>query len=179
VNSVLHAFEKQTGRVLWKRDLREEFGATVMGYGFKNSNSSPVLARWQGREVLLAWNVDGLQAADPNDGTKLRDEDGRVFLSSAYDGARMIKDGQILWSQEKLRVYYTAVIREGETLYASIGVTGEDGGGALAHLSPAGVEVMAKTRMLSEPARTPPSLGGTVLYLRDGQKVLAVDLSGK
>jgi outer membrane protein assembly factor BamB len=110
VNSVLHGFEKKTGRVLWKRDLREEFGATVMGYGysshplaykgnlivmaggatsallslrqadgsvvwkghgFRNSNSSPVLARWQDLAALPAWNVDGLLAVDPNDGTKL------------------------------------------------------------------------------------------------------------
>jgi outer membrane protein assembly factor BamB len=272
VNSVLQGFDKQTGRVLWRRDLRADFGATEMGYGysshplaykgnlivmsggansallslrqtdggvvwkrhgFKNSNSSPVLARWQNRDVVLAWNVDGLLAADPNDGTKLWtipnptrlglpvvmplwDGDGRVFLSSAYDGARMIKDGQILWSQEKLRVYYTTVIREGETLYASIGVTGpcpltaidastgkvrwqsrefgrahllkagnvwvvagEDGTVALARLSPTRVEVLAKTRLLSEPARTPPSLGGRVLYLRDRQRVLALDLGSK
>jgi hypothetical protein len=36
----------------------------------------------------------------------------------------MIKEGNLLWSQEKLRVYYTSVIREGETLYACVGVTG-------------------------------------------------------
>lgn len=272
VNSVLHALDKQTGRVLWRRDLRADFGATAMGYGysnhpltykgnlivmaggansallslrqadgsvvwkghgFKNSNSSPVLERWQGRDVVLAWSVDGLLAADPDDGTKLWmvpnptrlglpivmplwDGDGRVFLSSAYDGARMIKEGRILWSQEKLRVYYTSAIREGGVVYASIGVTGpcpltaiddstgkvlwqsrgfgrahllkagkvwvvagEDGGVALARLSPTGVEVLAKTRLLSEPARTPPSLGGRVLYLRDRQRVLALDMESK
>lgn len=270
VNSVLSAFDKATGRLIWRRDLRAEFGGTEMGYGysshplayksnlivmaggansallslrqvdggivwkghkFKNSNSSPVLARWKGREVVLAWSVDGLLVADPADGSKLWivenqsrlglpvvtpvwSDDGRVFVSSAYDGARMIREGKVEWSRETLRVYYSTVFLEGKTIFASIGVTGpcplsaidastgkmlwqsrefsraqllkvgqvwiasgEDGSIGIARLSPERLELLAKARLLSEPARTPPSLAGRVLYLRDRQKVLALDLS--
>jgi outer membrane protein assembly factor BamB len=270
VNGVLHALDKSTGRPIWRRDLRTEFGGTEMGYGysshplvyienlivmaggarsallslrqtdgsvvwrghgFKNSNSSPVLARWGGREVVLAWSVDGLLAADPVNGRKLWmvenqsrlglpivtpvwSGDGRVFVSSAYDGARMIRDGQVEWSRETLRVYYSTVFLEGKTIYTSIGVAGpcplsaidastgrilwqsrefsraqllkagrvwvaagEDGSIGIVRLSPERMEVLAKARPLTEPARTPPSLAGQVLYLRDRQKVLALDLS--
>ena len=36
-NSVMHCFNKKTGRVLWKHDLVDEFGAPIPGRGYASS----------------------------------------------------------------------------------------------------------------------------------------------
>ncbi|HEY7819161.1 MAG TPA: hypothetical protein VIG29_13135, partial [Vicinamibacteria bacterium] len=52
----------------------------------------------------------------------------------------------------------------------------EGGDLAIASVSPAGLEVHARTALMTENAWTPPTLVGTRLYVRDRKNVLAVEL---
>ncbi len=55
-------------------------------------------------------------------------------------------------------------------------IVDEDGGVALAQLSPEGAKVLSKTTLLTNNAWTPPSLAGTKLYVRDRKSMVALDL---
>ena len=53
----------------------------------------------------------------------------------------------------------------------------EDGDLTLAHLSPQGMTVLAETNLFNTRSWTVPTLVGTILYARDREKVVALDLS--
>ena len=52
----------------------------------------------------------------------------------------------------------------------------DEGTLSLATLSPEGITVHAKGKILEPPARTPPTIAGTRLYARDFKNILALDL---
>ena len=53
----------------------------------------------------------------------------------------------------------------------------EDGDLTLAHLSPQGMTILAETSLFNTRSWTVPTLVGTILYARDREKVVALDLS--
>jgi len=82
-----------------------------------------------------------------------------------------ITSGEILWRE---RGFPRAnLIKAGERWI----IQTEDGELILAELSPEKLEVLSRVELLSKPSWTPPTLVGTVLYLRDKEIMLALDLS--
>ena len=55
-------------------------------------------------------------------------------------------------------------------------IVDEDGELALASVTPTGLEVHAQAAVLTENAWTPPTLVGSILYVRDRRSILALDL---
>lgn len=58
-------------------------------------------------------------------------------------------------------------------------VMNEDGDLALARLSPAGAEILSRTKVFDTTTWTAPTLVGTTLYARDREKIVALDLGAK
>jgi outer membrane protein assembly factor BamB len=81
-----------------------------------------------------------------------------------------IKTGQIAWQDRSFS--RTCFVYAGGKFI----VLDEDGHLALATLSPQGIQVHAKTELLSNQAWTPPTLVGTRLYVRDRKVIMALDL---
>ena len=52
----------------------------------------------------------------------------------------------------------------------------EDGTLALLSLSPERLKIHSRAEILSPPARTPPALAGTRLFLRDQRSIVALEL---
>lgn len=55
---------------------------------------------------------------------------------------------------------------------------GHDGALRLARLKADGIEVLAQAQLLEDPSWTPPTLVGSILYIRDRKTVMALDLGG-
>jgi outer membrane protein assembly factor BamB len=81
-----------------------------------------------------------------------------------------LKTGRVAW-QDRSFAKATFVYADGKAILLD-----EDGQLALVRLSPQGMSVLAKTTVLEATARTPPTLVGTNLYLRDHRKIIALDL---
>jgi outer membrane protein assembly factor BamB len=89
----------------------------------------------------------------------------------AFISAIDLKSGQIAWQDRSFA--------RAQLLYADnkVIVLDEDGVLGLATLSPQGLKVLARASVLKHLAWTPPTLVGTMLYVRDRQTISAFDLS--
>jgi outer membrane protein assembly factor BamB len=101
--------------------------------------------------------------------------DDRVYASSGDFGpapftAIDVKTGQVLWRNRSL-ARATAVLAGKQLILLD-----EDGNLALATLSPEGMTINSKVELLKGSAWTVPTLVGTTLYVRDRQRVMALDL---
>jgi outer membrane protein assembly factor BamB len=100
-----------------------------------------------------------------------------VYASSGDFGpapltAVKIATGEIAWQK---RVFAKANFLRAD---GKIIMLDEDGRLALVKLSPEGVIVMAESEQMSNPAWTPPTLSGSILFLRDRASIEALDLGG-
>jgi len=130
------AFDQTDGSVRWKTDR------------FRNSFSSPLVAAVAGRPQLLLCMAEELIGLDPDTGKLfwrfpianqwghnismpvLTGED-TIFVSSPQVGARGLRvvaegDGfrvEPVWSNRRVQVYHGSVVRGGDYVYGSTGVT--------------------------------------------------------
>ena len=81
-----------------------------------------------------------------------------------------VKTGRVAW-QDRTFPKATFVYADGKLILLD-----EDGQLALVRLSPQGMSVLARAAVLEATARTPPTLVGTNLYVRDHRKIVALDL---
>ncbi len=81
-----------------------------------------------------------------------------------------VKTGDVVW-QDRAFPKATFVYADGKLILLD-----EDGQLALVRLSPQGMTVMAKAAVLEHIAWTPPTLVGTNLYVRDRERIVALDL---
>jgi len=100
---------------------------------------------------------------------------GQIYGSSgdfgpAFMTAIDVETGKILW-QDRSFSKATLIYADGKFI-----VLDEEGNLFLARMNSQGMTVISKASLLKSKARTPPSLVGTRLYLRDRQKLLALDL---
>lgn len=99
-----------------------------------------------------------------------------VLGSSGYEGvtpltAVNVQTGELFWQE---RGYPRSnFIYAGDKLI----ILDEDGNLSLAAVSPRGMRVISKAGVLTNYARTAPTLVGTKLYLRDQKTIMAFDLS--
>jgi outer membrane protein assembly factor BamB len=81
-----------------------------------------------------------------------------------------IRTGQIQWRERKITRANTLLVGDRAI------ILDEDGVLHLARLSPAGLQEISKFQVLENLAWTPPSIGGTRLYVRDRKSIAAVEL---
>jgi hypothetical protein len=99
----------------------------------------------------------------------------QIFGSSgdfgpAFMTAMDVDTGKILWQD---RSFSKATLLYADRKFI---ILDEEGNLSLARMDIQGLTVISKAALLKSKARTPPSLVGTRLYLRDRQKLLALDL---
>jgi outer membrane protein assembly factor BamB len=135
-NAGLVAFDQRTGAVVWQ------------ALSFRNSYSSPRIARIAGEEQLVVFMAEELIGVDPATGalrwryphgnqwlhniTMPLVVDGEtIFLSSPQVGARglrLSRDGEgflleELWLTRRIQLYHASAVRSGDWVYGSSGVT--------------------------------------------------------
>ncbi|MBI3404196.1 MAG: hypothetical protein HY046_01915 [Acidobacteria bacterium] len=81
-----------------------------------------------------------------------------------------IKTGETLWRYRDMG-RSTLLLADGKLIALE-----EDGDLALLSVTPQGVTVLSKAKVLESLAWTVPTLAGTTLYLRDRKQVMALDL---
>jgi len=98
-----------------------------------------------------------------------------LYGSSGYSAAPIVTaleatTGELVWRARGFAV--AALIGVGDRLI----IFDEEGKLALATPGPEGLTVHAEAQVATHPARTPPTLLGTTLYVRDFQEIMALDL---
>jgi outer membrane protein assembly factor BamB len=98
-----------------------------------------------------------------------------VYGPSGYSASPLVvaidaRTGELAWRKRGFAV--ANVIGVGDRLV----ILDEEGTLALATPGPEDLTVHAKARVLSEPARTPPTIVGNVVYARDLETIVALDL---
>lgn len=98
-----------------------------------------------------------------------------VYGSSGYSRSPLmaainVRTGEVAWRKRGFAL--ANVIGVGNRLV----ILGDDGRLALATVDPDDLTVHAEARVLSEPARTAPTIVGNVLYARDQETIVALDL---
>ena len=94
---------------------------------------------------------------------------GPAFLTAVN-----VKSGEEAWRDRSFA--------RAQLLYAGdllLVILDEDGTLGLATVSPQGLQVLARTQVLSSLAWTPPTLAGTRLYVRDRKEIVALDLGAR
>jgi outer membrane protein assembly factor BamB len=100
-----------------------------------------------------------------------------IYFSSGGKGSQAIlsaveaRTGKILW-QERSIEKATFVWADQKLITLD-----QDGNLMIAHPSPQGFKISAKTTLLTKDAWTPPTLVGSRLYIRDRRTMMAVDLA--
>jgi outer membrane protein assembly factor BamB len=90
---------------------------------------------------------------------------GPAFLT-----ALNIKTGQSAW---QVRGFARASLLHAD---GKVIIMNEDGDLALARLTPAGAEILSRTKIFDTTSWTAPTLAGTTLYARDREKIVALNL---
>ncbi len=180
VEGQVAGFDPANGKMLWSRELRNQWGTIL---------TSPVVDD-SGRVFFSAAEV-GAVMIDPAGGDDDREiwaaketsinhsnavHDGEFVFASVGDAASFLTaislaDGKQVW---KKRGFSTAnLIRVGDQ-YVLLDFDGEL---ALVELDGEGMKVLAKATINDEKTWTPPTLLGTTLYFRDESRIAALDLS--
>jgi len=188
-NKQLHAFDKQTGEVLWSHDLVADFDAppTLIRPAVKAGYAASPTA-YQGLVIVTAGGPgQSVMAFRQDDGALvwrsgsflispatpiLVDVDGQIQLI-VYGGRTInVKTGEAAW-RERGYGRSSLVYADGKAIILS-----EDGTLMLATLSPDGFTMLSAVALFDTIAWTAPTLVGTTLYVRDRARIMALDLGG-
>jgi outer membrane protein assembly factor BamB len=177
-----------TGRTLWSHPHRTDWGLNIStpiwsatdhllifssAYGI---GSRAVELRQAGGKTTVTekWAVPRIRV---HIGTIIRVGD-YVYASSgdfgpAFLSAMNVKTGAIAWQDRSFS--------RAQLLYADnkMIVLDEDGTLGLATVSPQGLRVLGRTKILENRAWTPPTLIGKTLYVRDRKTMAAYDLGAR
>ena len=83
-----------------------------------------------------------------------------------------IRTGKIQWRERRITRANTLLVGDRAI------ILDEDGVLHLAHLSPEGLQLISNFQVLENLSWTPPSIGGTRLYVRDRKSIAAIELKG-
>jgi outer membrane protein assembly factor BamB len=173
------------GAVLWRHPHKTEWGLNISTPVWAPGNLLFASAAYSnGGRLLRLAQANGKTTASEvwfqnrmrvHIGTVIRVGDLLVGSSGDFGPCPTvgvdIKTGKVLWqSREFARSTY---------LYADgkLVVLDEDGTLGLARVSPQGMQVLARTSLLTNRAWTVPTLVGSTLYVRDRRQAVAVDLA--
>jgi hypothetical protein len=125
--------------------------------------SFTVKALWSSRTKLRVHHGNVLRIGDHLYGSN--GDTNPAFLQCVN-----VRSGAIAWQERGFAK--ATLVRAGDDVL----LLDEDGTLALVTLTPEHMTVHSKIELLSPPARTPPTLVGTHLFLRDQREILALDL---
>ncbi|MEE9268851.1 MAG: PQQ-binding-like beta-propeller repeat protein, partial [Candidatus Krumholzibacteria bacterium] len=103
-NTVMHCFNRRTGRILWTHDLANEFGAPIPGRGY---GCSPIAYK-----SIVIVPVD--RKRDDNQGESTSEDDTKSEAKEAVEGQALIAfdriSGKVVWKSQDFRVGYSSPI---------------------------------------------------------------------
>jgi outer membrane protein assembly factor BamB len=178
-------FSPDNGQLLWQHPHKTMLGLAVSTPVWAPGNLLFVSSAYNcGSRVLELHQSDGKstvkelwhnQKLQAHFGTVVRHDDYLYFISG-YDGPAFMtcvnmRSGQVAWQERGFA--RGQLVKTGEKLI----LLDEEGTLALVEATPAGLKVLAKESILQSPSRTPPTLSGSKLYLRDRKSLMALDLA--
>lgn len=161
------AFDRKDGSIVWKRhDFKHAY--VLMATAATASSSSAARTPPTVREV---WGTQRIRFHFTNAiriGDVIYGSSGDV--GPAFFTALDARSGAVIWQDRRLP--------RGSFVYADgrFILVGEDGMPVLATPSPQSLTINAQAQVLESNAWTPPTLVGTMLYLRDRKSIMAIDL---
>lgn len=177
-------FDATTGDNLWNVEHSTDYGLAVTTPAWFEGNVLLVSSAYGRGSVAMQLNQKGGKTAvrelwrntrlQCHFGTLMRLGDYAYFTSGhrgpIFLTAVEAKTGNVAW-QERGFARAQIVDAGGRQILVD-----EDGTLALISLTPKGVEVKSKVKLLERYAWTPPVLDGTRLYVRDRKTIMALDL---
>lgn len=179
-------FSPDSGQLLWRHPHITQHGLAISTPVWAPGNLLFISSAYEGgSRVLELHQTAGKttikelwynQRLKSHFGTAIRQGD-YVYFSSGHDGPALmtcvkLRTGEIAWQQ---RGFAKAQLLAAD---GKLILLDEDGTLALVEPSPAEFRVRARVAMLEHISWTPPTLSGTILYVRDRHNVMALDLSG-
>lgn len=187
VEKAVAGFDPTSGRVLWSHPHENRGGdiTSTLVWGpdnllffsgaYKGGSRTLQLSRRDGvTQVKELWFHRQMRVHHSN---VMRIGD-YVYGSNGDFGSTLymcvnIRTGQIMWRERSL-------VRANTLLVGDLAIIlDEDGVLYLAALSPDGLRIKSRFKLLDNLAWTPPSIGGTRLYVRDRKSIAAVELRSK
>ena len=183
----LVGLDARSGRRLWRHPHPNELGLNISMPVWGDDNALFLSSGYGGGSRLLRLSrVDGRTTPDEvwfnsrmrlHFGNALRV--GGLIVGStgdfgpAFVAALDAATGREVWRERSFA--RAQLVQAGGRLV----IVDEDGELAVASVTGEGLEVHARAAVLTANAWTPPTLVGNVLYLRDRQHILALDLRGR
>lgn len=180
------AVNPHNGDLQWTVPFKAEYGISVATPVWGPGNLLFVSAEYGAGAKVIELQRNGLRtiAKELWSSNRLRLHHGNamrigdtIYLSSGGKGSQAIlsavdvRSGTIHWQERS--------IAKATFLWADqkLITLDQDGNLMIAHPSPQGFKIAAKTELLTSLSWTPPVLVGTRLYLRDRRSMMAVDLA--
>jgi outer membrane protein assembly factor BamB len=180
-------FSPDNGQLLWRHPHPTQHGIAISTPVWAPGNLLFISSAYNhGSRVLELHQSEGKttvkelwynQKLQSHFGTVVRHGD-YLYFTSGYNGPGFmscvnLRSGQVAWQERGFAK--GQLVKTGEKLI----LLDEEGMLALIDATPAGLRVLAKESILQSTARTPPTLSGSKLYLRDRKSLMALDLAAK
>ncbi len=184
VEKAVAGFDPASGRVLWSHAHENRGGdiTSTLIWGpdhllffsgaYQGGSRALELRRVDGKTVLKELWFHRQMRVHHSNVMRIGDY---VYGSNGDFGATLlvctnVKTGEILWRDRAMVRSNTLLIGDQAVILDEEGVL------HLASLSPQGLTIVSKAKVLENLAWTPPSIGGSILYVRDRKSMAAVDL---
>ena len=183
----VHGLDPANGAILWSHahDPGNDLNMTTPLFGPDNVLFMSSAYQAGSRAIQLTQTPEGTQTRDLWFTNRAR----FMFLSAVRIGdfvygtsgdfgpsfltALNIKTGETAWQFRGL-IRSSLVAADGKVIALT-----EDGDLALTRVTPAGAEILARTKLFDTMSWTAPTIVGTTLYARDREKIVALDLGAK
>lgn len=184
VEKAVAGFDPTSGRVLWSHAHENRGGDITSTLIYGPDNLLFFSGAYQGGSRALQLSRQGSQTVVKElwfhrqmrvHHSNMQRLGDYVYGSNGDFGATLylcanIKTGEILWRDRAIVRANTLMVGDRAVILDEEGVL------YLAELSPKGVSVVSKFKVLENLAWTPPSISGTTLYVRDRKSIAAVSL---
>jgi outer membrane protein assembly factor BamB len=185
MDGLIFGLNPLNGDLQWQIPFKADYGISVAMPVWCPGNLLFVSAEYGGGSKMIHLTRNGQQtkAEEAWSSPRIRLHtgnamwvDGAIYLTSGGKTSQAIltaveaSSGKILWQERSIQKA-TFVWADHKLITLA-----EDGALMLAHPSPRGFEVAAKSELLTRVAWTPPVLVGTKLYIRDRKSIMAVEL---
>jgi len=178
-------FDPTSGAMLWRHPHHTDYGLNISTPIWGDDNLLFVSSAYSGGSRALRLTLqDGVTQVDEvwftnrmrvHFGNAIRIGD-HLFGASGDFGPSFVTaldmtDGSVVW-RDRAFAKASFVLADGKLI-----VLDEDGALGLVTVSPAGMQVVARADVFHSRAWTVPTLAGTMLFARDLEEILAIDLS--
>src|SRR5262245_17561818 len=187
IASEVIGFSPDDGHLLWRHGHNTELGLAISTPVWAPGNLLFISSAYNSVSRVLELHQSGgkttvkelwyNQKLQSHFSTVIRHGD-YLYFTSGYNGPAFItcvnlRSGQVAWQERGFAK--GQLVKSGEKLI----LLDEDGTLALIESTSAELRVLAKASILQSVSRTPPTLSGSNLYLRDRKSLMALDLAAK